>query len=525
MSKIKKSYLVPALLIFICVATISCVTRRYSPNTTISFSGPNAYCTGDPGAPCTLKYGQCVAGPATGAAAGVPCAAQWYYNNTGDTFVATSTPYGSVSTFNSPGASSGTASFVPATGTPGTYYYFVRMTMPSTSCNTLFISEPQMIVVGTAGPGTITGGQAVCVGGNRTLLNTAGGGTWTSDAPGVATIAAATGALTGITAGTAHITYTTGCGTATHTITVNPTPAVVGATRVCAGTTAGLSANITGGTWSSSATTKATIDAAGVVSGLTRGQTLVRYTLPTGCAATYTVTVDTIPDTIMGGAEVCQGLYLGLYEGNFGGTWSSSNAAIATVDIYGQVMGRNAGVVTIAYSNLCATMTKTVTINPKPVPVISYDMPTHTLSTANIYANYQWYQGTNITTAVAISGAVSSQLAAVTPGLPYIVDVTDVKGCWGNSAAYRVPASVALDEQGKNLMTDIYPNPATNVVTIVANIPVDAVVTDMTGKVVATLHHAQRIDVHNLPAGNYNVVLYDAEGRQVLQRTLVKTSK
>jgi len=76
---------------------------------------------------------------------------------------------------------------------------------------------------------TITGTNTVCIGSDTTLSSTTTGGTWSSATPGVATVVAGTGVVTGVSAGTSVITYSVttagGCvNTATETVTVNPLP-------------------------------------------------------------------------------------------------------------------------------------------------------------------------------------------------------------------------------------------------------------------------------------------------------------
>src|ERR1043165_9144396 len=73
-------------------------------------------------------------------------------------------------------------------------------------------------------PAAITGYTSVCELSTVILSDATPGGTWSSSDTTIATVGAATGIVTGISFGTAEISYTTGGGTATLTITVNPTP-------------------------------------------------------------------------------------------------------------------------------------------------------------------------------------------------------------------------------------------------------------------------------------------------------------
>ncbi len=80
----------------------------------------------------------------------------------------------------------------------------------------------------TVPTGTLSGTQTICVGGTTTFTSTVSGGTWSSSNTGVATINPTTGVITGVSAGTATMTYTVtgscGTGTVTRTVTVNAAP-------------------------------------------------------------------------------------------------------------------------------------------------------------------------------------------------------------------------------------------------------------------------------------------------------------
>jgi gliding motility-associated-like protein len=75
-------------------------------------------------------------------------------------------------------------------------------------------------------------------------------------------------------------------------LTINPLPpAITGTLTVCIGSTTALSNAVAGGVWSSASPAIATVDAAGVVSGISTGTSDISYTLPTGCFITTTVSV------------------------------------------------------------------------------------------------------------------------------------------------------------------------------------------------------------------------------------------
>jgi len=111
-------------------------------------------------------------------------------------------------------------------------------------------------------PTSITGSPFICTGVSSTLSSSPAGGLWSSSNPAIATVGFATGIVTGTSIGTTAITYTlpTGCSTIIM-VTVNSSPGTMtGVSSICAGSTSTLSVSGGfGGTWSSSATSVATV--------------------------------------------------------------------------------------------------------------------------------------------------------------------------------------------------------------------------------------------------------------------------
>ncbi len=233
----------------------------------------------------------------------------------------------------------------------------------------------------TATGGTISGPSNVCIGSTATLTDPVAGGTWSSGTPSVATISS-TGDVTGVATGSTIITYTVSsiCGTASATYTVNVSPApnagtISGSSPLCQGSTATFTDAASGGTWSSSDVTVATVGATGTVGGVAGGSVTISYSVTTACStavATFPLTVNPLPvaGTISGASAVCIGLTTTLTETATGGTWSSTNTAAATVDAGGVVTGVGAGSTTISYTvtNSCGTVaaTKAITVSAAP---------------------------------------------------------------------------------------------------------------------------------------------------------------
>ncbi len=253
----------------------------------------------------------------------------------------------------------------------------------TTSCGTA-AAVKTLSVTGAPSVPAITGASSVCVGGTTTLSDASSGGTWVSSNTSVASIGSASGVVTGITAGTATITYTVtnSCGSTSVTmgITVLAAPAtpgtISGASSVCTGASTTFTEGSTGGAWTSSSTAVATVNSSGVVTGVTAGTATISYTISNSCgsaSATKAITVNAAPSagTITGTTTVCAGRTTTLTDAASGGTWSSSNTAVATINTAGVVGGVGAGTAIITYTvtNVCGTATSTVTITVNPLPI------------------------------------------------------------------------------------------------------------------------------------------------------------
>jgi uncharacterized protein YjdB len=229
----------------------------------------------------------------------------------------------------------------------------------------------------------ITGGTTICVAKTTQLADATSGGVWSSVSTGVATVNAS-GLVTGVSAGTSVIRYTVtngnGCiDSVSTTVTVNALPviaAITGTTSVCASSTTQLADVTASGVWTSTNTSVATVNSTGLVSGISAGTSIIRYTVTNGngCvdSVSTTVTVNALPIVapITGNTITAVTDAITLSSTTSGGVWSSSNTGIATVSASGVVTGVSTGTVTISYtvtngSGCVTTVTYIVTINPK----------------------------------------------------------------------------------------------------------------------------------------------------------------
>ena len=210
-------------------------------------------------------------------------------------------------------------------------------------------------------PSAITGSTTVCVGSTSTLADATSGGTWTSDAPGIAAIDATTGVVTGVFSGSALITYGTGTGcVVTDTINVGVFSGYIfdSSMFLCSGGSRPLTAAVSGGVWSSSDTSIATVSTSGVVTGVSDGAVVISYAVTNACGVGYafddlTVTSSTFAGSIVGSTIDYIG-YTYYYGASgtsaTGGTWSISDPSVATIDASGTLLALSAGVTTLTYT-------------------------------------------------------------------------------------------------------------------------------------------------------------------------------
>ena len=303
--------------------------------------------------------------------------------------------------------------------------------------------------------GSIVGSSTVCVSATTMLTDAVSGGVWSSSSPGIASVGP-TGLVTGVSAGSAIITYsvTNGCGTAftTQPMTVSAAASagtITGVGMLCAGTFTTLVASAPGGTWSVT-NPRATISSAGLLTGVTPGIDTVLYTVTNACgpvSARHIVTIGAFltAGTISGPTSVCAGSTITLSNATTGGTWTSSSAA-ATVSGSGVVTGISAGSPVISYTvtSFCgsATATYPITVIPMPDagtvtgPITLCEGVSATYSTAGSGGTWSV---TNSTAGITTGGVVT----AISTGTDTVV-YTVINACGTDESSLAVTIGPAI---------------------------------------------------------------------------------
>ena len=228
-------------------------------------------------------------------------------------------------------------------------------------------------------PPSITGLSAFCVGISTTYMDATPGGVWSiTGMGGMATVVPSTGYTTATAPGLVYIYYTlpsTGCAAAAaFSVTSTFVDTVLGPSSVCPGSSITLTNSVTGGTWSTSNPSVATVSSTGVVTGVAAGTAMISYTVSGICGLASNAKMVTVTSTtsagvisMTGAATLTAGTSTPMYETVGGGTWSTSSTAVATINpATGLLTGVAAGTVTVSYTvtgcSGTAVATFTVTI-------------------------------------------------------------------------------------------------------------------------------------------------------------------
>ena len=224
----------------------------------------------------------------------------------------------------------------------------------------------------------LDGPSTICIGGITFVLPSSGG-TWVSDASLIATVTNA-GVVTGVSTGITQVYHTdssTGCTSEGIPIEVILAPEIMltGPDTICVMGTTTLEPS-SGGTWTSSDPSVATIDNFGNVTGVGSGCVTFTFTSSsTGCFSEASDVVCVFPNpeiSITGEDVLCVGETTSLFPGNGfgGGTWESNNTQVALIDSNtGIVTSISAGEATFTYTVgiECSGTSDPITVHPLPV--------------------------------------------------------------------------------------------------------------------------------------------------------------
>jgi len=309
------------------------------------------------------------------------------------------------------------------------------LTLAITCCVMMLAKSSSAAIYGTLG---------ACIGSTSLLFDSSssgimGPGTWSSSNTSIATIDTL-GLVTGVSAGTATITFIGTSGTSTAVFTVSPIPAAItgGSTSFCTGTSITLSNSTPGGTWTGGSGILSVSSTTGLITGTGAGTAYVHYVVGPGCYASTVVTVIGTPaiDSITGSSTVCIGGTATYASTTGSGVWSTSSSAIATITAGGVLTGVSGGTVIVSYSvtGTCDTGVRTLPVTISGSTITGSITGTTTVASGFTTALYNSVSGgtwssinpavatissTGVVTGVAVGTAVISYAVTGCSGLAY----------------------------------------------------------------------------------------------------------
>jgi len=221
---------------------------------------------------------------------------------------------------------------------------------------------------------------------------------------------------------------------------------------------------------------------------------------------------------ITGGPGLCIGDSTALSDITTGGTWSISNTAVATIDsTSGTATGISAGTAIITYTTDSGFITKIVSINPLPHPILSDTLPCG-LKVPDVYLSYKWYFAGS---PPYFTGDTTYYIEfSATTEYNYVV--VDSNGCLGSSDTVIRCGDAVANVSNPTHEISIYPNPATISLSISStNQPINILtITNLLGQTLFNNEYnteAATIDVANLPSGMYLIKINGSEVRKFVK--------
>lgn len=304
------------------------------------------------------------------------------------------------------------------------------------------------------------------------LLSSSSVGTWEALHPEIAALDSNT--VIGVSEGNAGFLFTsdsTGC--VSDTLFIHVYPEIVtnlaGPNEICIGSTTTIEPN-SGGTWSSTDPSIATISNFGNITAIQPGETSFIFTsASTLCESSPSEPVTVLPNPIdFSNPEVdaCLGTTLGIFPNPTGGKWISSNPDIAIIDsISGLVTTVSAGVTNLTFTDDSTGCLSTLLLEVFAPTATSFtgDSIICIGATSTVFPNTggTWVSGDPSVATIDISG----NILGIAPGIASLIFTDSNNGCGSLPIDIVVlpdtdPMCIVGINDLESTNIQIYPNPA-----------------------------------------------------------------
>lgn len=417
----------------------------------------------------------------------------------GSTQMTNTTPGGSWTSSNTALATVNSTGMVTGVA-PGSVTIFYKVTNANgcadSASKVLTVTAPPTVATITA-PAT-----GLCDGATLQLTNATPGGIWSNSCPGGILTVDNAGLVTGVAPGACTVLYTVtdgnGCVTsADYLLTVYALPAppvITGPSNTCKGVPVNYTALPSGGTWSISNSTLATISAGGTLTSLASGNNTVIYTYTNtnGCSTDGQLPITINPPiTSSVTARLCPN-----------GSYTFGPQILKAPGVYTHTFTAPSGcdsVVTLTLISSPIDTTVTITGNE--------------LKVAEPAAFYQWLRCEPNGLRTPLAGETKQTFIAPAAGTYAVFIIKN--GCMAMGSCRTYIPTAVTDVQAAGYV--LYPNPTTGRVTVATAsiIASTIVIHDMTGKQLMSLQPTSTETVLNLDGwapGVYFITITDAAG-------------
>ena len=223
-------------------------------------------------------------------------------------------------------------------------------------------------------------------------------------------------------------------------------------------------------------------------------------------------------------ANICEGTTLLLIGsgGAYATYYEWQNAGVILPDTTDKLRVSTPGVYSVTVRDIYNCVAKStqsiVSVYPMPSKPDIVETP-GMLSTKLAYSSYQWYRNGK-----AIAGATNRNFFITFDG-KYSVTVTNAAEC-SNYSDTLVLQNLSIDHSrtATAVAIHLYPNPTSHIINIDAPIVVNATITDMQGRRIATYTATKQIDLQSFADGTYLIAITDSEGSLLQTNRVVKQS-
>ncbi len=191
--------------------------------------------------------------------------------------------------------------------------------------------------------------------------------------------------------------------------------------------------------------------------------------------------------------------------------WSNGGTT-ATINI------QHPGIYWVSYNTSCGRRTDTFKVR-STIDLVTLTYSNPLITTSGSYQSYKWYKDGSL-----LAGASGPTYTPLVSGV-YSVVVANAQGCTDSAYININMGPTGIEEMYAGTKVSVYPNPASAWVHIESDKPLQALVTDLSGRVLLTAKRAGKVDISTLKSGIYFLKLLRENGDVVVVKKITKIDR